>query len=94
VFVRHRAPFGVPLSVAAIRNAMNRAFARCNLDDQFCNTHVLRRSTATRLQRANVSIKEIADLLRHRSLDTARVYARVDLERLREVALSWPGSTT
>ncbi|RKT99318.1 integrase [Burkholderia sp. Nafp2/4-1b] len=94
VFVRHRAPFGVPLSVAAIRNAMNRAFARCNLDDQFCNTHVLRRSTATRLQRANVSIKEIADLLRHRSLDTARVYARVDIERLREVALSWPGSTT
>ncbi|NUY06180.1 tyrosine-type recombinase/integrase [Paraburkholderia sp. JPY169] len=94
VFVRHRAPFGVPLSVAAIRNAMNRAFARCNLDDQFCNTHVLRRSTATRLQRANVSIKEIADLLRHRSLNTARVYARVDIERLREVALSWPGSTS
>lgn len=94
VFVRHRAPFGVPLSVAAVRNAMNRAFARCNLDDQFCNTHVLRRSTATRLQRANVSIKEIADLLRHRSLNTARVYARVDIERLREVALSWPGSTS
>jgi integrase/recombinase XerD len=94
VFVRHRAPFDVPLSVPAIRNAMNRAFARCSLDDQFCNTHVLRRSTATRLQRANVSIKEIADLLRHRSLDTARVYARVDIEHLREVALSWPGSTT
>jgi integrase/recombinase XerD len=93
IFVRHRAPFGVPLSVAAIRNAMNRAFARCNLDDQFCNTHVLRRSTATRLQRANVSIKEIADLLRHRSLNTARVYVRVDIERLREVALPWPRST-
>ncbi|WP_224029379.1 tyrosine-type recombinase/integrase [Paraburkholderia caribensis] len=94
VFVRHRAPFGVPLSVAAIRNAMNRAFARCSLDDQFCNTHVQRRSTATRLQRANVSIKEIAHLLRHRSLDTARVYARVDIERLHEVPLSWQGSTT
>lgn len=94
VFVRHRAPYGVPLSVAAIRNAMSRAFVRCNLDDQFCSTHVLRRSTATRLQRANVSIKEIADLLRHRSLNTARVYARVDIERLREVALSWPGSTS
>lgn len=94
VFVRHRAPFGIPLSVAAIRNAMNRAFVRCSLDDQFCNTHVPRRSTATRLQRANVSIKEIADLLRHRSLNTARVYARIDIERLREVGLSWPGSTS
>lgn len=92
VFVRHRAPFGVPLSVAAIRNAMNRAFARCGLANRYCNTHVLRRSMATRLQKNGVSIKEIADVLRHRDLNTARVYARVDLERLRAVALPWPGS--
>ncbi|MBX9753785.1 MAG: tyrosine-type recombinase/integrase [Pseudomonadaceae bacterium] len=92
VFVRHRAPFGVPLSVAAIRNAMNRAFVRSGLRDRFCNTHVLRRSMATRLQKNGVSIKEIADVLRHRDLNTARVYARVDLERLRDVALPWPGS--
>ena len=92
LFIRHRAPFGIPLSVAAIRNAMNRAFARCGMRAQFCNTHVLRRSTATRLQKTGASIKEIADLLRHRDLNTARVYARVDLERLRSVALPWPGS--
>ncbi len=65
LFIRHRAPFGVPLGVAAIRNAMNRAFARCALADRFCNTHVLQRSMATRLQKTGVSIKEIADLLRH-----------------------------
>lgn len=94
LFIRHRAPFGVSLGVAAIRNAMNRAFARCGLADQFCNTHVLRRSMATRLQRTGVSIKEIADLLRHRDVNTARVYARIDLERLRTVALPWPGSAS
>jgi site-specific recombinase XerD len=55
--------------------------------DQFCNTHELRRSTATRPQKAGVSLKEIADLLRHRSLNAARIYARVDLEGLRSVAL-------
>lgn len=92
LFVRHRAPADTPLSVAAIRNAMNRAFVRCGLRDQFCNTHVLRRTTATRLQRAGASVKEIADLLRHRSIDTASAYARVDLEGLRTVALPWPGS--
>jgi site-specific recombinase XerD len=92
LFVRHRAPFGVPLSVAAIRNAMNRAFVRCGLADRFRNTHVLRRTMATRLQKRGVPIKEIADLLRHRDMNTARVYARVDLERLRAVALPWPGS--
>jgi len=92
LFVRHRAPFDKPLSVPAIRNAMNRAFIRCALRDRFCNTHVLRRTTATRLQRSGASVKEIADLLRHQSLDTASSYARVDLEGLRAVALPWSGS--
>ena len=92
LFVRHRAPFDKPLSVPAIRNSMNRAFIRCGLRDRFCNTHVLRRTTATRLQRSGASVKEIADLLRHQSLDSASTYARVDLERLRSVALPWSGS--
>lgn len=92
LFVRHRAPFDTPLSVPAIRNSMNRAFVRCGLRDRFCNTHALRRTTATRLQRAGASVKEIADLLRHQSLDTASTYVRVDLDALRAVALPWPGS--
>jgi site-specific recombinase XerD len=71
---------------------MNRAFERCGLRDQFCNTHVLRRTMATRLQYAGISVKEIADLLRHSDLDTAKTYARVDVESLRKVALPWPGS--
>jgi site-specific recombinase XerD len=92
LFMRHRAPFGVPLGVPAIRNAMNRAFTRCGLADQFCNTHVLRRTMATRLQKTGASLKEIADLLRHQVVSTAKVYARIDLESLRAVALPWPGS--
>jgi site-specific recombinase XerD len=92
LFVRHQAPFDTPLSVPAIRNSMNRAFVRCGLRDRFCNTHALRRTTATRLQRAGATVKEIADLLRHQNLDTASTYARVDLEALRACALPWPGS--
>ncbi|MEX0827390.1 MAG: site-specific integrase, partial [Haliea sp.] len=92
LFVRHRAPFDKPLSVPAIRSSMNRAFARCGLSDRFCNTHVLRRTMATQLQCAGVSVKMIADVLRHKSLDTACSYARVDVEQLRTIALPWPGS--
>lgn len=92
LFVRHRAPLDKPLSVAAIRNSMNRAFARCGLSDQFCNTHVLRRTMATQLQCAGISVKEIADVLRHKSLDTAYSYARVDVAQLRTIAQPWPGS--
>ncbi|MBD1401856.1 tyrosine-type recombinase/integrase [Pelovirga terrestris] len=91
LFVRHRAPFDKPLGVPAIRSSMNRAFVRCLLRDRFCNTHVLRRTMATNLQRSGASVKEIADLLRHQSLDTASTYARVDLDRLRSVTLPWPG---
>ncbi|MBU2759578.1 site-specific integrase [Acidithiobacillus sulfurivorans] len=91
LFVRHRAPFGISLSVSAIRNSMNRAFVRCGLRDRYCNTHVLRRTAATRLQQAGTSVKAIADILRHQSLDTVRVYVRVDLDTLRAVALPWPG---
>jgi integrase/recombinase XerD len=94
LFARHVAPFDKPLSVAAIRNTMTRAFARCGLNDRFCNTHVLRHTTATRLQKSGASLKEIADLMRHRSLDTTILYAKVDVDTLRAVALPWPGSAT
>jgi site-specific recombinase XerC len=38
-------------------------------------------------------LKEVADLLGHRSLDTTAVYAKLDLTMLREVALPWPEVT-
>lgn len=81
---------GTPLSVPAIRSAMGRAFARCGLSDLFCSTHVLRHTTAVRLQKSGASLKEIADLLGHKNLDTTSRYARVDLEGLRSVAMPWP----
>jgi integrase/recombinase XerD len=37
-----------------------------------------------------VTIKEVADLLRHRSLDTTVIYTKVNLPMLHEVALPWP----
>jgi integrase len=90
VFVRHVAPYDKPISVDAIRNAMTRAFVRCGLGDQFCNTHVFRHTVAVRLQKTGASLKEIADVLRHQSLETTTAYAKVDLEGLRVVALPWP----
>ena len=41
----------------------------------------------------NAQLKEVADVLRHRSLDTALVYAKLDSPRLAAVALPWPGSS-
>jgi len=34
----------------------------------------------------------VADVLRHRTLYTTQVYAKLDSRKLVEVALPWPGS--
>jgi len=34
----------------------------------------------------------VADVLRHRSLNTALIYAKLNHHALTEVALPWPGS--
>lgn len=48
--------------------------------------HVLRHACASRLLAAGLSLKEIGDQLGHRDPDSTRVYAKVDLVGLREVA--------
>jgi site-specific recombinase XerD len=40
---------------------------------------------------ANVPLVRIGQVLRHQSLQTTAVYARVDVERLRLLATPWPG---
>ena len=80
VFVRHYAPYDKPLTQKTISTAMTEAFVRCGLGGQFSGTHVLRRTLAVRLQRAGMSLKDIADILRHKNLTTTTVYTTVDLE--------------
>ena len=52
--------------------------------------HVLRHTTASRLVRAGVSFKLVADVMRHRDIDSTGIYTKVDWPRLAEVALPWP----
>jgi len=48
--------------------------------------HALRHACATRLLAAGLSLKEIGDQLGHTAPNTTRIYAKVDLTGLREVA--------
>ena len=48
--------------------------------------HALRHANATHLLEQGLSLKEIADHLGHRHPDTTRIYAKVDLAQLRQVA--------
>ncbi len=90
VFVTHVVPVGRQLAASAARAAIRRAFVRGRLPVASTGTHVLRHTVATSMVCQGASVKEVSDVLRHRSLDTTMVYARVDLSALRPVALPWP----
>ncbi len=90
LFVRHRAPHGVPVTTKLVSHVTRRAFKRSGLG-RCAGTHVLRHTAAVRMRCAGASLKEIADVLRHRSLDTTMIYSKVDLPQLATVAAPWPG---
>jgi integrase/recombinase XerD len=48
--------------------------------------HALRHACATHLINEGVSLKEISDQLGHQGLETTRIYAKVDLTSLRQIA--------
>ena len=92
IFVRHVAPYAEPLEKGVVRRAVLAGYRRCGWTRT--GVHVLRHSVASRLLRTGAPMKAIADVLRHRSLDTSAIYAKVDLTKLAAVALPWPGSAS
>jgi integrase len=92
VFVRYQAPHDQPMRIDAIRTVVRRAFRRAGIPHE--RTHALRHTLACRLVRGGSPIKEVADVLRHRSLNTSRIYAKLNVGALVEVALPWPGSAS
>ena len=88
VFLRARAPFG-PIAAGTVSSTVRRACRRAGIAE--VGSHRLRHTAACEMVAAEVPLVEIAQVLRHRSLQTTAIYARVDLERLRLLAAPWPG---
>ena len=92
VFVRHVAPVDEPVGPDVVRRAVREAYQRCGLP--YTRVHILRHTLASRLLNTGGTLKEVADVLRHRELNTSQIYAKVDIGRLSAVAMPWPGSAT
>jgi integrase/recombinase XerC len=92
VFVRNVAPRDQPVGPDLIRKSIRQAYARAGLP--YTRSHLLRHTMASRLLESGSSLKEVADVLRHRSLNTTLVYAKLDSQNLAAVALPWPGSAS
>jgi site-specific recombinase XerD len=89
LFVRMQAPWR-PLQVSAMSAVVGRAIARAGVDASFHGAHVLRHSAATEMLRQGATLQQVGVVLRHRYLDTTAHYAKVDVQRLRDIALPWP----
>ncbi len=90
VFVLLRLRQGAPISASIVGRAVQRALERAGIEAPTRGGNLLRHSMATELQARGVRLVEIAGLLGHSELATTRIYAAVDVDALREVALPWP----
>jgi integrase len=91
VFLRHRAPLRGFAHSITVSSIVRRALIRAGVDSARKGAHLFRHTLATDLLRHGASLDEIGELLRHRSLNTTALYAKVDFAALRTVALPWPG---
>ena len=90
VFIKHSIPKGKPVTIYTVRGAMYCAHKRAGLLDQFTGTHIFRHTLATTMHQKGVTLKEVADILGHKCIDTTTIYTKVNLPMLAKVALPWP----
>jgi integrase/recombinase XerD len=91
VFVSCRAPFRAFSSHCAVSVIVQRALRRARVARPSRGAaHLLRHSVASSMLRHGASLKDIALLLRHSSIETTQIYAKVDVLALRKIAQPWP----
>jgi integrase/recombinase XerD len=85
VFLALRSPFR-PLSQSGLYSTVGKRLTALGVRTVHHGPHSLRHACAARLVADGLSLKEIGDHLGHRSTSATRVYAKVNLSGLREVA--------
>ncbi len=89
LFLTCRAPRG-PIRADLVGDVVERACTRAGLP--VVGPHRLRHALASELLRHGAGLVAISQVLRHQDLATTALYAKVDLDALREVAQPWPGA--
>lgn len=84
-------PPGRPLSSGAIGHIMGSLCRTAGVDR--IGAHRLRHTLASDMLRAGASLAEVGQVLRHRSMRSTAIYAKVDEVALRLLARPWPGTT-
>ncbi len=91
VFIRMKAPRRGFANSQAISTIVSRTLKRAGIDSPHTGAHLFRHTLATQMLRQGATLADIALLLRHSSINTTALYAKVDLTALRALAQPWPG---
>ena len=92
VFARLRgAPREDFASVGLIGAIVRRALARAGINPPRKGAHLFRHALARDLLKGGASLEQIGRVLRHKSAEATAIYAKVDLEALRTLAMPWIG---
>ena len=87
LFVRSRAPLKGFACHSAISVIVARAMHKAGVTPATRGAaHILRHSAATTMLRRGATMYEVAAVLRHRSIETTAIYAKVDINALRDIA--------
>ncbi len=90
LFLRVRAPQG-PIQATAVSDVFDFWAGRARVRvPGLGGPHCLRHALAMHLLRQGTALKTISDLLGHRSVESTGIYLRLQIEDLRDVALSLP----
>lgn len=85
VFLQLRSPYQ-PLGSSALWQIVNRQLRPMDLSIKHTGPHALRHACATQLLGRGLTMKEIGDFLGHCHPATTALYAKVDIDGLRQVA--------
>jgi integrase/recombinase XerD len=91
LFLRSKAPFRGFRDSTVIAGIVRYAIERAGVQAPTRGAHQFRHALATQMLHHGGSLKEIGELLGHRSIQVTTIYAKVDIPALRRLALSWPG---
>ena len=93
LFLRSMAPIrGLLDGSDGVGSIVRYALERAKVDAPHRGSHQFRHALAAQMLRQGASLPEIGQVLRHRSPQTTSIYAKVDLDALRTVVMTWPGS--
>jgi integrase/recombinase XerD len=91
VFLRDKAPICGFKGPSGFGSVIRRSLRRAGIESPTKGTHQFRHGLASEMLRGGASLGEIGEVLGHRHVQTTAIYAKVDLDALRTLALPWPG---